>query len=238
MKILLISGLLMVSTSFGGNPIIENFENLDGWKEVTFPKIPEHTQYTIERLDAESVLKAFSDNSASGIVFREKINVYETPLLEWRWKIMNVIKDGDAQKKSGDDYPLRIYVMFEYNPDKSDFFESVLYESARFIYGEYPPHSSLNYIWANREQTSEIIPNSYTDKAQMIITEQGTENLDIWLTESVNILEDYQRPFGENPPTLAAIAIMSDSDNTGENAIAYVDYLLVRSVTKTEGIHK
>ena len=33
--------------------------------------------------------------------------------------------------------------------------------------------------------------------------------------------EDYRRAFGEDPPRIGAVAIMTDTDNTGEEAVAW-----------------
>lgn len=42
--------------------------------------------------------------------------------LSWRWKVSNIYEAGNAREKSGDDYPARIYVAFEFQPDKAGFF--------------------------------------------------------------------------------------------------------------------
>jgi hypothetical protein len=39
--------------------------------------------------------------------------------------------------------------------------------------------------------------------------------------EERNIYRDYVSYFGEDPPDVIAIAIMTDTDNTGEEAVAY-----------------
>jgi hypothetical protein len=36
-----------------------------------------------------------------------------------------------------------------------------------------------------------------------------------------NLLDDYRQAFGEEPPNVGAIAIMTDTDNTGETAVAW-----------------
>jgi hypothetical protein len=33
--------------------------------------------------------------------------------------------------------------------------------------------------------------------------------------------EDYKQAFGKEPPMISGVAIMTDTDNTGESAIAY-----------------
>ena len=175
--------------------------------------------------DGGNYLQAASNASASGLIYKNTFNVYDYPRIRWRWMVENVYKKGNAKEKSGDDYPLRIYIIFKYDPDRAGFFESLKYSSAKRIYGEYPPHSALNYIWANRDYKEEIITNTYTDRAEMILLQKGSSNVGKWITEDVNILEDYRKAFGEDPPPIASIAVMNDSDNTGERSVSYLDYI-------------
>jgi hypothetical protein len=194
--------------------IREDFSSMDDWKPLHFPKIKEHTKYSIENSEDKSFLKAESSASASGIIFKKKFNVFEYPKARWRWKVSNIYTKGNAKDKSGDDYPIRIYIIFEYDPDTALFGKKIKYGLARKIYGEYPPDSSLNYIWANRRHQKNIITNTYAKEAQMIVLQAGKENAGTWQEQEVNMLEDYRKAFRKNPPATASIAIMNDSDNT------------------------
>jgi|APSaa5957512493_1039668.scaffolds.fasta_scaffold02106_8 hypothetical protein len=221
---------LLISISFSQTILSEEFETLEHWNSLKFEKIDKYTQYSIEQAKYHrSYLKAESNNSASGIIWNKSFKVNESSILKWKWKVSNVYSNGNAKKKSGDDYPIRIYVMFEYDPETAGFWESALYESAKLFYGEYPPHSSLNYIWANKNHSEYIIPNSYTEKAQMVLLQKGKNNMGKWIMEEVNILEDYKKAFGKNPPKKASLAIMSDSDNTGESATAWIDFIELKA---------
>ncbi len=205
----------------------EDFDNLNSWKPLYFPKIEKHTSYTIESNGSESYLKAESNASASAVLYTKEFNIYQYSRMRWRWKVENVYRNGDAKTKSGDDYPLRIYIVFKYDPEKAGLLERLKYNAARLIYGKYPPHSSLNYIWANREHGETIITNAYAEKAKMILLQKGDSNIGKWLIHDVNVIEDYEEAFGEKPPPIASIAIMNDSDNTGEKSISYLDYIEV-----------
>jgi hypothetical protein len=205
----------------------EEFNSLDNWKPFTFPKIPRHSTYSIQKEGEKSFLVAHADNSASGIIYTRSFNIYKTLIIKWKWKISNVYQTGDEKKKSGDDYPLRIYVVFKYNPDRAGLFERAQYKALKLIYGEYPPHSSINYIWANKKYSERILPNPYTAKTQMILLQKGAEHTGIWIEERTNALEDYRKAFGTEPPTEASIAVMSDADNTGEKATGYIEYIEV-----------
>lgn len=205
----------------------EEFNDLVNWRPVTFPKIKEHSQYSVEYQGRESVLRAESRASASAIVYRSPFNVYDYPRLRWKWKVENVYVKGNARTKEGDDYPLRIYVLFEYDAEKARTYDKAKYGLAKAFYGEYPPHSALNYIWASREDEGGIITSTYTSNAKMIVLQKGKKNLDRWIVEERNIIDDYRRAFGTDPPSMATLGIMNDSDNTKEASVSYVGFIEV-----------
>lgn len=216
-----------IATPRGDVLFREEFESLDGWNELAFRKIERRSRYRVIRRDGASVLEVRSEASASGIVSERSFDVYESPILEWRWQAVNVLAAGDATRKTGDDYPLRVYVIFRYDPALVSGLERLKYETARALYGEYPPLSTLNYIWANQPRGREPIVNPFTDRAVMIPMDGGSQHLGQWRTHRVNLLEDYRRAFGQDPPREAALAVMGDSDNTGGSTLAYLDYLEV-----------
>ena len=205
----------------------EDFNDLANWSPFFFPKIKNHSSYNIQTIQETSLLKTASSHSASGLTYKKTFNVYAHPLAKSRWKVENVYKKGDAKTKEGDDYPLRIYIIFKCDPKKARFFEKLKYQTAKLIYGQYPPHSSLNYIWSNKPHKESILTSPYTDKSKMIPLQTGTLNVRTWQTEEVDILSEYQRAFGTQPPAEASIAIMNDSDNTGESSVAYLDFIEV-----------
>ena len=193
----------------------------DGWKPLTFKKIDRHTAYSLVK-DADTVVvKAVSEASASGLTREIKINLKEYPIVQWRWKVANILKNGDVTKKEGDDYPTRLYITFEYDSSKVSFFKKAQYETIRLLYGQYPPLGAINYIWESKAPKGTIVSNPYTDQAKMIVVESGLDRLNQWVSEERNIKEDYKQAFGEDPPMISGIAIMTDTDNTGESAIAY-----------------
>jgi hypothetical protein len=55
------------------------------------------------------------------------------------------------------------------------------------------------------------------------------------LNISVNVYEDYLQVFGDPPPPVASLFIMSDSDNTGESATTYLNFSEVRAAGQEGG---
>lgn len=224
---LLTAGSLTASAAERTVLFREDFTDLTQWKPFYFPKIERHTSYSVETNGSESYLKAVSHASASAMLWMGEFNVYQYPRGRWRWKVENVCLKGDARKKSGDDAPIRVFVLFHSSPGDRDFVESLKYEIGKAVYGEYPPSSSLIYIWANREHPERILPSPSLKKCKFILLEKGDLNRGKWVEHRVNILEDYEAAFGDKAPPMARIAVMNDSDNTGETLISYIDFIEV-----------
>jgi hypothetical protein len=201
------------------------------WKPLTFKKIERHTSYTLVKDGETTVVRASANASASGLIRMTKIDPKEYPIVQWRWKVTNLLQKGDVTQKEGDDYPARIYIAFEYDPKKLGFFEKAKYQAARILYGEYPPLGAINYIWESRAPKGTVVPNPYTDRVKMIVVESGGSMLNQWVSEERNIYEDYKKAFGDEPPAISGVAIMTDADNTGESAIAYYGDVVFKKVS-------
>ena len=195
---------------------------VSGWEPLTFEKIKSHTQY---RLIAEhpgtTILRADSHGSASGLVKKVTLSPNTTPWLTWRWKISNVLENGNVKEKSGDDYAARIYITFAENPDDLSFFERAKIAAIKLFYGQAPPTAALAYVWGNQSVVGSIHPNPYTSRVQMIVVESGPAHVNQWRSARRNIVEDFRLAFGTDPPPITAIAVMTDTDNTGERATAW-----------------
>lgn len=193
----------------------------DGWEPLTFDKIPEHTQYSLIKDGNTVAVKAVSNHSSSGLTRKITIDPKQFPIVQWRWKIDNILKKGDVTKKEGDDYPARIYITFEYDSSKVGFFDKAKFGLIKLAYGEYPPIGTLNYIWESKAPIGTMVSNPYTQYVQMIVVESGDQKVGQWAMEERNVYEDYKMAFGEDPPKISGIAIMTDTDNTQESAVSY-----------------
>jgi len=194
--------ILLVSTVSADSDTIQigNFAEagLTGWSAKSFKG---ETEYRIVEDAGQKVLQAKSQGTASGLVFEIEYDPQDFPVLSWRWKVANTLVKGDSRTKAGDDYAARVYVVFPH--------------------WFFPKTKTLNYIWANRLPQEALQTNAFLSNAIMISVESGTKNVGEWVMVRRNIIEDYRRAFGEDPPKIGAIAIMTDTDNTGESALAW-----------------
>ena len=196
-----------------------------GWQMLRFQNVAKPTDYSIGADGEGAALKAVSQASASGIYTEVDLDASEYPLITWEWKVANLIEKGDATTKNGDDFPARIIVAFHYDSAQASVFKRVKYELARLIYGRYPPGSALLYVWDNRLPVGTMLDNPNASWAKMIILESGPSKVAQWVSERRNVSEDYAKAFGSNPPRLRFIGIMTDTDDSGEEATAYYRHL-------------
>jgi hypothetical protein len=206
LKIFLLFAGLAVAVAAGAaerSVVIDDFED-DLRPEWEVKEFKGRTVYLVAHDDDGShVLKAESRDAASGLIFKMKYSLRDYPILAWRWKVANILDKGDETKKEGDDYPARVYVVFPH--------------------WFFPKTKSINYIWANKLPKGQHVPNPFTGNAVMVAVQSGRENVGRWISERRNVYEDYRRLFGEEPPMVGAIAIMTDTDNTGGSATAWYD---------------
>jgi hypothetical protein len=228
MKALFLTGILIVSTAQAETQLeIARFSAgaegqviPEGWKPLTFPKVARHTSYRLVRDAGTVVVRARSEASASGLAREIRIDPREYPIVRWRWKIENLLAKGDITRKEGDDYPARLYITFEYQPDKVGLGKRARYRAGRLIFGDIPI-AALNYVWNGSAPAGTFADNAYTDFARMVVVRSGAQALGTWVEEERNVYEDYRKAFGEEPPMIKGVAIMTDTDNTGESATAY-----------------
>jgi hypothetical protein len=207
-------------------------EQPPGWEPLVFKKIEQHTRYDLVSDDGVVVIRAVSADAASGLIRKIQINPMEYPLVEWRWKVSNILQKGDVSKKKGDDYPARIYITFVYDGSKLSFTDRVKYKAAKLAFGEYPPTGVINYIWGNHAAIDTMVPSPYAERNIMIAVESGSEKINQWVTQRRNLLEDYRKAFQTDPPMISGVAIMTDTDNTGESATAYYGNIIFKQLPK------
>lgn len=177
---------------------------LSGWSEKSFKG---ETEYLIVEDGGHKVLQATSHGAASGLIFETEYDPMEHPVLSWRWKVNNTIAKGDSRTREGDDYAARIYVVFPH--------------------WFFPKTKALNYIWANQLPKGSSQINTYASNDMMIAVESGPDKVGQWLSVRRNLIEDYRQAFGEDPPKVGAVAIMTDTDNTGGSAVAWYGDIVI-----------
>lgn len=172
---------------------------LAGWESKRFDG---QTQYQLVREDGRRVLRAVSQDAASGLFRKVDVDLNRTPYLHWSWKVRNTLGSLKEQTREGDDYPARVYV---------------LVSGGLFFWRTH----AINYVWSNNQPMGTTWPSAYTSNDKMVALESGNARLNEWVSERRNVKQDYRRLFGGEVDHIDAVAIMTDTDNSGKAAETY-----------------
>lgn len=178
-----------------------SISGIRGWSQRDFNHEP-LTRYSIATEDGSRVLYAQCKNSASGLVWQGRVDLDKTPQLLWRWKVSRIYLHINERKKSGDDFPARIYLV----------------TGTRWL-----PWTIrvLCYVWSNGSGGATDWPSPYTGREKMIPVRRGTAGVGRWQTIRRNVARDFFKAFGVRVHTLSNVGVMTDCDNSHNHAQAW-----------------
>jgi len=206
------------------------------WQPWRLSKLKRLTSYELVDYNGAVVVKALSAASASGLVHPLDLDPRKSPILQWRWKVPQLIEGANNARRSAEDAPVRLVVSFDGEINSLPLEDRMFFDRVRAITGHRLPYATLMYIWENQAPQGSVIPNPHTDRIQMIVAESGSARTGAWKLETRNVYEDYKRAFGVEPGRIKAIAIMTDTDNTGATVEAYYGDIAFMTIAEHERV--
>ena len=189
------------------------------WKPLHFRSVDRHTQYTPVERDEERWLSADSDCSASALHLPlGEIDLAQTPVLRWRWRVDDPLEIDDERSKPGDDFAARVYVLFPFESEHSSIVSRLQRGIVRALYQREPPGTALTFVWSSSEPLGAKWINPHTDDTHMRVL--GTGSGGQWQRASVDIPAEYVAAFGRAPQNPVGLALMTDSDDSCQHAAA------------------
>ncbi len=176
---------------------------VEGWERESFAGETIYTLVTDSTLQQTlNVLKASSDNTASGVFRKLRIDLEKTPWIHWSWKTEQLFSGINEKEKSGDDFVARLYIVID---------GGILFWNSH----------ALNYVWSSSHLRDETWPNPYTSNVTMFAVESGNSAVGKWQSYKRNVREDLRILSGKDVRYIDAIGIMTDSDDSGQKATTY-----------------
>jgi hypothetical protein len=148
-------------------------------------------------------LRSREGNSTISRDLRVKVDLAETPILEWSWKVTTLPTGGNACQKSTDDQAAQVYVAWLRMP-----------ESVR--------SRIIGYVWDSTAPAGTICKSQKTSTVTYVVVRSGADELGKWITERRNVAEDFRRIYGETPDNPTALSLSIDSDDTRSNAESFI----------------
>jgi len=216
---LVVLGLALAATAWaqGGVLLIEDWSKQpvgakgipEGWKGQNWGS-PKY-DFTIVSDDGRKALNMKSVNEGSTVSkdLKGKINLKETPVLEWSWKVTMLPKGADSCHKATDDEAGQVFVVWPRFP------EAV--------------HSQIiGYVWDTTQPVGTICKSKKTGTVTYIVLRSGTAELGKWVTERRNVVDDFKKIYGDVPVDPAAVSIAVDSNDTNSPAEWFMGSILFK----------
>ncbi len=181
----------------------------EGWKGGSWGS-PKY-EFVIAGVDGRKVLhlQSAADSSTISFDIKGKVNLKETPVLEWRWRVTKLPTGADARKSATDDEAGQVYVGWPRFPQAV---------RSRII----------GYIWDTSAPVGSIFKSEKTSTVTYVVVESGPPKLGQWITERRNLAEDFRKIYEEEPDDPGAVSISIDSDDTKSSAEAFIGTILFR----------
>jgi len=181
----------------------------EGWRLPTFGS--GKNDFTVAANDSHRVLHMKSRNDSSPIIkeIKKKVNLKETPILEWSWRVVELPKGGNSCRKATDDQAGQIYVVWERFPSAVN---------SRVI----------GYIWDTTAPAGTVCKSEKSLMVTYMIVRSGAADLGKWIVEQRNVVEDYRKIYGEAPDNPDVISIAIDSDDVKGSAETFFGSVLFK----------
>ena len=160
------------------------------------------TKYTLGNNENGKYIKAEANNSASGLGKELKINLKKTPFLNITWKVEKDLTGIVENSKKGHDYAARVFVVKKTGATPLS-------------------NRAMNYVFSSNNDINTYNPSPFTKKSIVYVLSTTKEDLNEWVTVKVNVRDHFKKFHDLDLDEINGIAIMSDTDNSKLNAIAY-----------------
>jgi len=154
-------------------------------------------------------LRSANEGSTISKEIKGKVNLKETPLLEWSWKVTALPKAGNSCRKTTDDQAGQVFVVWPRFP-----------EAVR--------SQIIGYVWDSTEPVGTTCKSEKTGTVTYVVVRSGPAELGKWLTERRNVAEDYRRIYGAEPDGPSALSVAIDSNDTNSTAESFLGSILFR----------
>jgi hypothetical protein len=155
-------------------------------------------------------MKSVSDSTTLNREIKGKVHLKDTPILEWEWKSLVLPKGGNSCKKATDDQAGQVFVLWPRFP-----------EAVR--------SRIIGYVWDTTQPAGTICKSEKTGMVTYVVVHSGPADLNKWVTEQRNVVEDFKRIYGETPDDPAVLSIAIDSNDTNSTAEAMIGVIRFKS---------
>lgn len=188
-----------------------------GWEELTF-RGRSPAEYAAEGAGA----LAIRAEAAVSVIYRPLPEAFAgAGGAAWRWRVDAGPPPTDLSRRGGEDRAIALYFLFADDPEA----------------GRTPPASlraalrrgrALVYVWGGEGPARGAVASPHmAGRGTLVLQRPADSATGVWQDERVDLRGDFRRAFGREPGPLVAVAVSSDSDDTGTTTRARIADLVL-----------
>lgn len=198
-----------------------------GWRlHVTRPDKPV-TRYGLQRIDGRTALHAVAESATSGVRCDVDIDLAQRPWLRWDWRVDALPAEATAADDDADDSPARLVLGFAGDMGRLALRDRLFGDQVELFTGQVLPFATLCYTWDGQVPAGTVLPYARSGRIRYLVAESGSANIGRWLSYRRNLVEDFQRVYGEPPGRLIGVGVLTDSDDLKGRAEAWYGDLVI-----------
>jgi hypothetical protein len=167
--------------------------------------------FTIVEDGGKRVLHMRSKDEGSTISkeIKGKVQLRDTPVLEWSWKVVTLPRGGNSCRKATDDQAGQVFVTWPRFPEQV---------RSRII----------GYVWDSTQPVGTTCKSEKTGMVTYVVIRSGSADVGKWVTERRTPAEDFKRIYGEEPDNPGALSVSIDSNDTRADSEAFMGPIAFR----------
>lgn len=165
-------------------------------------KIKGETLWSLGSNEKGNFIRSEAEGVGSFLAKETFVDLNKTPFLNITWKVEKNLPGIIENSKKGHDYAARVLVGIKTGSTSLS-------------------NRALNYVFSSNNNIDESWPSPFTKKSVDYILSTTERNLNEWVTVKANVKQHFKKFHNLDINNIDAVAIMTDTDNTGLKAIAY-----------------
>jgi len=193
--------LFLTSSTIAEIVKIFEFTN-EEFKELKVRKVKGGTKWSFGSNENGNFIKAEAEGTGSGLGKEILIDLNKTPFINITWKVETNLKGIVEQSKKGHDFAARVFVVKKTGSTALS-------------------NRAVNYVFSSNNKVGENWRSPYTKKSIDYVLATTLINNNEWVSVRANVKEDFKKLHDLDVSELNGIAIMTDTDNSKQKAVAY-----------------
>ena len=192
---------ILIEPSYSEKIMVFQFSE-EELKNLKVKKVKGETKWELGKNDNGNFIRSEANGKGSGLGKEIKIDLLKTPFINITWKVEKNLLGIIENSKKGHDFAARVFVIKKTGSTALS-------------------NRAINYVFSSNNSVNDYWPSPYTKKSIDFVLSTTKDNENEWVTVKANVRAHFKLLHNLDVKDLNGVAIMTDTDNSKREAIAY-----------------